>query len=361
MEFLRQNIYGNPLSAWLTALAAAVAGFVATRLVTRQLIRGIARLAQRTDTALDDLVTVLLKATQGFLFLLLAIYLGALILVLPAAVEGLLRKAVIVGLFVQGAIWGNAAITFLVRRHGRRELPEDPAAVTTLNALGFVARLVLWSLILLLALDNLGIDVTALVTGLGIGGVAVALAVQNILGDLFASLSIVLDRPFVLGDFIVVGNLMGTVEHIGLKTTRVRALSGEQLVFSNSDLLASRIRNFRRMHERRVVFTFGVVYATPAERLARVPGMVREIVEAQERTRFDRAHFKELADSSLNFEVVYYVLVPEYNVYMDVQQAINLALIRRCAAEGIEFAYPTQTVYVHRQSMPGTASAVGSA
>ena len=170
--------------------------------------------------------------------------------------------------------------------------------------LGFVGRIVLWSVVLLMILDNLGVNITALVASLGIGGIAVALAVQNILGDIFASLSIALDRPFAIGDFIVVGDVLGTVEYIGLKTTRIRSLSGEQIVFSNADLLKSRIRNYKRMTERRVVFGFGVVYQTPHDKLERIPAMVREVIEAQPKTRFDRAHFKEYGDSALAFEAV---------------------------------------------------------
>jgi len=173
-------------------------------------------------------------------------------------------------------------------------------------------------------------------------GSAVALAVQNILGDLFASFSIVLDRPFVMGDFIIVGEHLGTVEHIGLKTTRLRSLSGEQLVFSNTDLLGSRIRNYKRMAERRVVFSLGVLYQTSPEQLEKIPQMIRDIVEAQTPVRFDRAHFKEYGASSLNFEIVYYVLSSDYALYMDIQQRINYQLKSRLDANGIEFAYPTQ-------------------
>jgi small-conductance mechanosensitive channel len=213
-----------------------------------------------------------------------------------------------------------------------------------------VVRLALWSVILLLALDNLGVDVTALVAGLGVGGIAVALAVQNVLGDLFASLSIVLDKPFVIGDFVNVGELVGTVEHIGLKTTRVRSLSGEQIVFSNADLLGSRIRNFGRMYERRVVFTIGVTYQTPRSKLIAIPRIIREAVEARQKTRFDRSHFKEYAASSIDFETVYFVLDPNFNAYMDIQQEINLQIHERFEAEGIEFAYPTQTVFLAQAS-----------
>jgi small-conductance mechanosensitive channel len=198
----------------------------------------------------------------------------------------------------------------------------------------------------LLALDNMGVNITGLVAGLGIGGIAVALALQNILGDLFASLSIILDKPFVIGDFIVVDQLMGTVEHVGLKTTRIRSLSGEQVIFSNAGLLQSRIRNFKRMAERRVVFTVGVTYQTPYEKLARISALLREAVELQQGVRFDRAHFKEYGDFALVYEIVYFVTSPDYNKYMDIQQAINFEIYRRFQQEGLEFAYPTQTLFV---------------
>ena len=178
---------------------------------------------------------------------------------------------------------------------------------------------------------------------------AVALAVQNILGDLFASLSIVLDKPFVLGDFLIVDEHLGTVEYIGLKSTRLRSLWGEQIVFSNADLLKSRLRNFGRMFERRIVFPVGVTYQTPRDKLEAIPGIIREAIQAQEKTRFDRSHFKEFGDFSINFESVYYVLVPDYNLYMDIQQAINLQIHKRFEEEGIEFAYPTQTLFVVRE------------
>jgi len=172
--------------------------------------------------------------------------------------------------------------------------------------------------------------------------------VQNVLGDLFASLSIVLDKPFAVGDFLIIDEHMGAVEHVGLKTTRIRSLSGEQLVFSNSDLLKSRIRNYGRMFERRVVFKFAVTYQTPRDKLKIIPQIVRESILELDKVRFDRAHFQAYGASSLDFEIVYYVLAPDYNLYMDIQQAINLRIHERFEQEGIDFAYPTQTVYVHR-------------
>lgn len=232
-------------------------------------------------------------------------------------------------------------------------MEEDAATVTTFTALGFIGRIALWTVVLLLALDNLGVEVSALIAGLGIGGVAVALALQNVLGDLFASLSIVLDKPFVIGDFIIVDNYLGTIEHVGLKTTRVRSLSGEQLIFANSDLLKSRIRNYKRMVERRIVFTLGVTYQTPYEKLKKIPQIIKEVLEKQENARLDRAHFKEYGDFSLNYEIVYYVQSPDYYLYMDIQQAVNLEIYRRFQEEGIEFAYPTQTLFLRRENNNG--------
>jgi small-conductance mechanosensitive channel len=253
-----------------------------------------------------------------------------------------------VALVIQGGFWAAAALTGWLAGYRRTRVAHDPAAATTVSAMGFVGRMVLWTVVLLLALDNVGVDVTALVAGLGVGGIAVALAAQNILGDLFASLSIVLDQPFVLGDFIVINEYQGTVEHVGLKTTRLRSLTGEQLVFSNNDLLQSRVRNYGRMKERRILFSVGVVYQTPKEKLTRIPAMLKEAVEAQAPTRFDRAHLRGLGPSSLDFEVVYFVKVPDYDKYMDVQQAINLHIIDRFEAETIAFAYPTQTLFLER-------------
>jgi small-conductance mechanosensitive channel len=280
--------------------------------------------------------------------LLLATWIGSLYLDFPAAAEVWVRRVLVVGFLVQGALWTTGVVNYLVGRHRKRRLEEDPSMATALGAIGVLARIGVWVTFVLLILQNLGVQITALLATLGVGGIAVALAVQNVLGDLFASLSIVLDKPFVLGDFIVVGEHKGTVEHIGLKTTRVRSLSGEQLVFSNSDLLGSRIKNFKRMEDRRIAFSIGVTYDTDRAKLKRIPELIREAVEKQPATRFDRSHFKGFEASSLAIETVFFMLTPDYNAYMDVQQAINLELVERFDEEGIGFAYPTQTVFLER-------------
>ena len=199
-----------------------------------------------------------------------------------------MKSAAIIALLVQAAVWADVLITLFIERYMQRRMESDAASVTMMSALGFLGRMATWILATLLILENLGVEVSALVAGLGVGGVAVALAAQNVLGDLFASLSIVLDKPFILGDFIAVGDFLGSVEHIGLKTTRLRSLSGEQLVFSNNDLLQGRIRNYKRMYERRIQFSLGVEYSTPADQVAAIPGMIREAIVDQGKTRFDR-------------------------------------------------------------------------
>ena len=346
LGFLNATYLGNSLQIWLVALLTGLAVLAVLGLLRRILVRRLSSLAARTGTGVDDLAVDLVGMTRFFFPLFIALYFGSRPLTMTPTLDRVVGGAMVIALLVQFALWGNAIISFWVTRFMQSRAKEDAAAATTVGALRFLARLVLWTVVVLLALDNLGVNITALVAGLGVGGIAVALALQAVLGDLFASLSIVLDKPFVIGDFIIVGDFLGTVEHIGLKTTRLRSLSGEQLVFGNGDLLGSRIRNYKRMAERRIVFSFGVVYQTPADRLEAIPGIVREIVESQAKTRFDRAHFKAFGDFSLNFEVVYYVLEPDYTLYMDIQQQINLALYRRLEEEGIEFAYPTQTLYV---------------
>lgn len=346
----------NSFKNWIYALIAVVLSFAILRIFLRLLHHRVLKIAKKTKTDVDDLIAALLKKINNFVVLIISLYIGSLFLLLPERVKILLGKLIIISLLFQAAIWGNSLIQYWVDRYRKQRMQEDAASVTSFSALGFVLRIVLWSVIVLLALDNLGIDITTLVAGLGVGGIAVALAVQNILGDLFASLSIVMDKPFVIGDFIVLDTLSGTVEYIGLKTTRLRSLTGEQLIISNSDLLKSRIRNFRRMYERRILFTLGVVYQTPLEKLQMIPRILQEIIESKDKVRFDRAHFKAYGDFSLNFEIVYWVKDPDFKVYMDIQQSINFDIFQKFQQLGIEFAYPTQTLFISQETGKGIDS-----
>ena len=332
---------------FVIAIAVALGVWVAIGAAKHFGGRLLAYFAKRTEARWDDILAETIRATSLWLLLPVAAYAGCLFLEPPARVGRAVELLALLALILQAGLWANRFIGRWAALKIESSREHEPQGATALGLIAFGARVAAWSFLLLVALDQLGFDITALVAGLGIGGVAVALAVQNILGDLFASLSIVLDKPFVVGDFIVVDNLRGNVERVGIKTTRVRSLDGELLVFANGDLLKSRIQNYQRMRERRVLFAVGVTYQTPPEKLKQIPQWLREVVEAQARARFDRAHFKDYGDSSLNFEIVYYVLDRDYNLYMDVQQSINLAIFERFAREGVEFAYPTRTLYVN--------------
>jgi len=353
MEFLAVEFQGNQVWRWLIAAGILIfVGFI-LRILLWRLVRKLRVVAAKTPGRFDDLIVELLDKTKSLFVFVVSLYAGALILTLPELAESILRGIFIVALLIQAGYWGNALVAFWVKRSVNQRLTEDAATATSMAALGFVAKMAIWTVVALLALENLGIDVTALVAGIGIGGIAIALAVQNILSDLFASLSIILDKPFVIGDFIIVGELMGTVERIGLKTTRVRSLTGELIIFSNSDLLSSRVRNYKRMYERRIAFSIGVTYQTSPEMVEEIPVLIEGIVSGQPDVRFDRCHFKAFGDFAIVFETVYYVLVPEYGAYMNAQQVINLAIMRAFAERHIEFAYPTQTLFVQREPSEG--------
>lgn len=352
MELLQSELFtieflGNSLLRWLIAAGIGLGITLAIAVVRWLVAHRFERFAQRSAHVYDDLVVDVVRATNVPLLSIPAFLIGARTLTFPEQAEIWMGTVAVLAFLLQVAIWGGALIRKGLERYARGNLETNAANVVTANALSFVAQLVLYSIVLLLALDNIpGVEVTTLIAGLGIGGIAVALALQSILSDLFASLSISLDKPFVLGDFIMVGDMLGSVEQIGLKTTRIRSLSGEQLIFANTDLLNSRIRNFKRMEQRRIVFRLGVLYETTADQLRSIPPMIREVIEAQPDTRFDRAHFFSFDDYALTFEVVYFVLSADYNKYMDIQQAINLAIFERFAAAGIGFAYPTQQLYL---------------
>jgi small-conductance mechanosensitive channel len=348
MDFWNSTIYGITLLSWGTTILVVILTYSILLFLRSLILNRLRRFASKTSIDVDDLIQNLLERTKGYFFFVVALYAGTFAITLPAQLENAARSlAIVVGL-IQVAFWTLALIDYLVERRVKREDGEvDARSETTWNALKLVLKISLWIIIALLILENItGIQVDSLIASLGITGVAVALAVQNILGDLFASLSIALDKPFVIGDFILVDDMMGTVEYIGLKSTRVRSIHGEQLVFSNNDLLSSRIRNLHGMERRRVVYPIGVTYGTTHDQLRKIPDLLREIVEAQELATFDRSHFKEFGAYSLNFETIFFVETPDYLPYMNILQEINLQVYDRFQQEGIEFAFPTQKILV---------------
>lgn len=358
MEWLDFVLFDNPVQEWLIALGVAAAVMIGLRVFLSVVLRRFKAFAERTVNDVDDLIAELLDRTRFGFILLIGLWAGSIYLDLPAEVDDALGAILTIGVLLQAGVWGNGVVSYLLERYRKEQADGeiDSGLVTALGVVGFIARFAIWVTVLLAALARLGFPITTFVASLGVGGIAVALALQNILSDLFASLSIIFDKPFVVGDFIVVGDEVGTVEHVGLKTTRVRALTGEQLIFSNSDLLSARIQNFKRMNDRRIVFAIGVEYGTPPERLEDIPRIIRSVIESIDHTRFDRSHFKGFGDSSVDFETVYFMDVPDYDAYMDVQQAINLELYRIFEEKGIAFAFPTRTLHLISESdgTPGT-------
>ncbi len=355
---LEQTVLGASVEEWIlfgVALAASAVLVVGVRWAIRVRLR---RDAGRPSLPwAEQVVDTVLERTRGYFLAALALYLAARVVGWDERGLGWTASLLTIAALLQAGRWITGLITLWMARYRAEKLQADASAVTSMQALGVFAKFIVWAVIVLMLLDNVGVNVTTLVAGLGIGGIAIGLALQNILGDLFASLSIVLDKPFVIGDSLTIGADSGTVEHIGLKSTRIRSLSGEQIVFSNGDLLSSRVRNYQRMTERRVVLSFGVTYDTPHATLATIPGLVRTAVDGVRADpesaplTFDRAHFKGFGASSLDFEAVYHVLDPDYGRYMDAQQAVDLALIAAFEAHNIAFASPTRTIRIEQPAV----------
>lgn len=342
-QLLEHEFLGNGPVAWLAATLAFLATLIVLPVVKSFVShRARKREEMRLPHGLELLALLIMRTSRWFIWVV-ALWAAVSLLVVPTRVSGVITAVFVITFWLQIGIWAVTAIRFWLNRRTLADGKPDPQLRGSLDVLMFVAYVIVFSIVVLLALDNLGVNITALVAGLGIGGIAIALAVQTVLGDLFASLSITLDKPFEVGDFLVLSDVLGTVERIGIKSTRLRSLSGEQIIISNGDLLSSRLRNFKRMYERRVVFQTRVMHNTPIEKVRELPQLIRGIIEAQPRTRFDRSHFLSFGEYSLDLETVYFVLSPDFNLYADTQQTINLALVEAFAARRIKIALPAQT------------------
>lgn len=348
-NILDKCFFGNTVAAYLTACVALLGSFLIINIIVKHLVNRIKKLSEKTTTTIDDfLVTVLEKLAVPFLYIL-AVYISVKSLTWHPYFEKGINyiELAVVMIFA-------ARLTIMFAQYGFKEYltksGNDVTLERSLQGMLVVVKILVWGGAAILLLDNLGFKISAVIAGLGIGGVAVALAAQTILKDLFSYFSIIFDHPFKIGDFIIIGDLMGTVEHIGIKTTRIRSLGGEMLIFSNSDLTDSRVRNYKLMEKRRVVFKLGVVYETPTDMLKEIPKILEDMIKKIKDTVFDRAHFFSYGDFSLIFEIVYYVIGPDYNKYMDIQQEINIKIREEFEKRGIQFAYPTQTLYVKKES-----------
>lgn len=348
-DFLARAAAAWPDVGWtdvLPAVLAAALTVVVIKAGLNLLVRRLQALSQRTHTTLDDNLVLVLERTHGAVIWLVGLLVGLGMLPLDDRWHGRVTQLWFAVVALQLGLWAQQALSQLISSHQQRHGGGNALSASA-TLLSWGLRGALWVVVVLAVLSNLGVNITAFVASLGIGGIALALAVQNILADLFASLAIAVDKPFEVGDSITVGDVTGTVERVGLKTTRIRSLGGEQIVMSNAELLKRTVANFKRLQTRRVLFTFGITNDASADTVASVPPLIRELIEADPLLECVRAHFKGFGDNSLNFEVVYRVQDPSYDVYMDRQQALNLALMRAFQQRDIHFAAPaTSTVNV---------------
>jgi small-conductance mechanosensitive channel len=343
-EIWHTKFWWNTVDAWTLAVVLFLVTFTVLPLLKSYIgsqRRKWAQAGRELPLAIEVIALLVDRTSRLFLFTV-ALALAFTELDFPNYIERVVQVAIVLTFWFQVGLWGMAAVRFAISRRGKREGGLDPALASSIDIILFVAGLAIWAMAFLLALDNLGIQIKPLLAGLGIGGIAVALAVQTVLGDLLASMSIALDKPFTIGDALKVDDIDGTVEHIGVKSTRLRSVTGEQIIISNADILKSRVRNNSRIRERRASFNLNVAYGTSAEKLRAIPGLVRDIVTAQPHTRFDRCHFMSYGEWALRFEVVYFVTVADYGVYADVLQIVNLTILERFEQMEIEFAFPAR-------------------
>jgi len=353
-ELLNQTYFGNTIEAYAIALGIFILGILILTIFKKIILSRLKKWSETTETKLDDLLIKGIEKSILPVLYLIIFYLAVDYLSLPPSVEKAIGigAVILITFFVIRLI--TSTIKYALAAYVKSKSPEEEDAdrrLRQIKGITLIFNFIIWVVGFVFLLDNLGFEISAVIAGLGIGGIAIALAAQAILGDLFSYFVIFFDRPFEIGDFVNLGGeFVGTIEYIGIKTTRIRSLSGEQIVASNTDLTNSRVRNFKRMERRRVVFRLGVVYQTSAANLEEIPKIVREIIEKKEDTVFDRGHFAAYGDFSLNFEFVYFVIGSDYLKYMNTQQAINMEIYRTFEEKGIEFAYPTQTLFVNKES-----------
>jgi small-conductance mechanosensitive channel len=305
--------------------------------------------AKKTSSTADDAIVRAVESIKAWSYTVVALYLSLQFFTLPQTADLIAR-----GIFSFVVMWQVIVVAscfvnyftwrFLEKDHDGDGVIDSDSA-TASNMVTLIAKIVLWAFGTIFLLSNLGIEVTSLVAGLGVGGIAVAFALQGVLSDLFASFSLYFDKPFQIGDFIIIGEDIGTVEKIGIKSTRIKTLQGEELIVSNTELTSTRVQNFKKMSERRISSQFGITYETPQDMVSQVPSIVTDIFNGIDGARLDRVHFTSFADSALVFELVYFIETGNYTEYLDKQQAFNFELMRVLAQKGVEFAYPTQTIY----------------
>lgn len=335
---------GNTVGMYLESLLLFVIGYLAFQFLQWVILRNLHRLALKTTTDIDDILIKMVYSFTPPFYAFLSFWLALRPLELAGIAEKAFNAILIIWIVYQVVMAAGIFIEDIIFQRFVKD--KDPNTRSALRLLVNIAKGALWGLGVILMLSNLGVDVSAMLAGVGIGGIAIAFALQGILSDLFSSFSIYFDKPFKVGDYIVLGEHSGTVENIGVKSTRIRSLTGEEIIVSNQELTSTRVRNYQDLQERRVVHHFGILYETPAKQVRAVPEMVQAIIETQEKARFDRVHFFNFGDSSLDFEMVYYALTDDYTEHMTIQQEILTQLFEKFEEEKIGFAYPTRTIYM---------------
>ena len=341
-------IAGNSIDSFITAIAVFLIAFAVFRIFKYFFIGRLKSLFSKTKNQIDDLIINVIDSVGWPFYLYLAFYLAIQFLVLTDTVSTILHYLMIILVIIYTVKAFGKVIDYSTYKIVNKEEDSRKIDSSAGHVLSLILKGVVWLLAFLAFVAVLGVNITPAIAGLGVGGIAVAFAMQNILSDLFSSFSIYFDKPFMTGDFIIIGDDMGTVQKIGLKSTRIQTLQGEELVVSNRELTETRIHNYKKMKKRRIVFTFGVTYDTPTKKLEKIPGIVREIMGKIKLADLNRAHFKKFGDFSLDYEVVYYLDSGDYNIYMDTQQEINLKIKERLEKEKIEMAFPTQTIYLKK-------------
>ena len=346
-NFFNFELWGNDGKAYAIAIGIFFGLTLIFKMFQMIVLARLKKASKRTETDLDDFLIDMAGHVKPPFYFMVALYLAVQYLQTTEFLGKIIFGAFVIAFVIQAIVVAQKVIDYVIRKKILKGDEGDKDKEAMIKLAGQLSKVGLWVFGGLLILSNLGVNVASLIAGLGIGGIAVALAVKDILGDIFASFSIFVDKPFKVGDFIELNTKeKGTVEKIGIKTTRLRTRQGQELIVANKTLTESTLQNYRRMQERRVTFELGIVYETTLEKLKKIPIVLSEIIEKQDKTTFERAHFKAFADSSLLFEVVYVVNDSAYGEYMDIQQAINFGVFEKFAEMGIEFAYPTQTLHL---------------
>jgi len=341
--------WNNSLQDLLIALAVFIIVIIVLKIFRGVGVSKLKKLSERTKMEFDDLLIKVIKSIGFLFYFILALYIALKFINVPSIISSIVYYAVLVIVIYYAIKIVQQIIDFGAQRIIiKRQRENEKFEPQTIKLFSGILKIIVWLIAIVLILQNLGYNISALIAGLGIGGIAIAFALQNVLTDIFASFSIFFDKPFQIGDFIVIGKDMGTVKKIGIKSTRIETLQGQELIVSNKELTETRVNNFKKMEKRRIGFSLGVEYSTSSEKLKKIPAIIRDIFNRFEIVDLDRVHFKQFGDSSLDYEIVFYIKSSDYSQYMDVQQEINLAIKEEFEKEDIVFAYPSQTIYLNK-------------